>query len=230
VQALDNVIDTFQIPDARVQETATRNRRIGLGVMGVGKMLSRLLLPYDSEPARKHCSEVMRRINERALERSRELGSLKGWFPNLTLSVHADDARPPRNVARTMCAPTGTGSNAFGTTGGIEPDYALAYYRKFRGKQLQYINEDLLRMLEARGLIPSDRESQERHPLVLALNATGSLRRLAREQPALVKDVPELFVAAFPCAMDISAGTYLFALWRIIGLNGGFLFFCRGSH
>lgn len=135
---LDNVIDVNNYPLPEIEQIAKGNRRIGLGVMGWAEMLVLLGIAYDSEEAITKGEEIMKFINDKALEASEELAIQRGLFPNFKNSIY-DKEGPhtktyaigkPRNCARTTIAPTGTIALAAGLQGsGIEPFFAIAYER-----------------------------------------------------------------------------------------------------
>lgn len=216
VRALDNVIDLYEIPSDRVMKTARANRRIGLGVMGVASMLCRLRTPYDSDKGRAVCQTVACAIQRVAEETSRELALQKGVFPNYELSAISCINEMRRNAALTTVAPTGTISNVLGTSGGIEPHFALAYFRKFQGQTLQYLDADLLRELVACGALPADERARSDSELLELLTLRGSLRRVAAERPDLCAKVPPEVVAAYCTAGDISAEDHVLmqARWQ----------------
>lgn len=211
VRALDNVIDCYRIPIQLVQAMTTANRRLGLGVMGVGKMLCRMSIPYDSAEGRHICERIMKMIQDIAIETSRQLANEKGVFANFSLSVFdVNDLR--RNAALTSCAPTGTISNCIGTSGGIEPHFAFAYNRTFQNRKLEYIDQDLIRELEKCGAIQEglnptcySRESE----LLKMLISYGSLKKVNEMRPDLCKKIPHSILRAFVCALDISAEDHI---------------------
>src|SRR5581483_9692815 len=138
--------------------------------------------PYASERAAALAKEIMRRINEEALDASVELARERGVFPNWERSIYAKQGIRLRNGARTSIAPTGTLSIIAGTSAGIEPLFALAYRREnvLGGQTLTELNPLFLRYARQNGFY-SER-------LVRALHAHGSLADIA-EVPAHAREL-----------------------------------------
>jgi len=134
---LDNVIEINNYPLPEIEKIAKGNRKIGLGVMGWAEAAVKLGVAYDSPEGLKKAEEVMKFINDKAMDASEELGRERGAFPNWKNSIYDAESRHfrgisarPRNAARTTIAPTGTIAIAAGLQGsGIEPFFAIAYTR-----------------------------------------------------------------------------------------------------
>jgi ribonucleoside-diphosphate reductase alpha chain len=132
VRFLDNVNDLSEGPIPKIKEKMVRHRRIGLGVMGWADMLMRLNISYDSKKAYDLAEKVMSTINNISMEESLNLAKEKGPFPDFDKSLY-DQEKPVRNLARTTIAPTGSISMVADVNSGIEPWYALIYWKKMRG-------------------------------------------------------------------------------------------------
>jgi ribonucleoside-diphosphate reductase alpha chain len=186
IHFLDNVIEVNKYPLPEIEEMTKGNRKVGLGVMGFADMLILLGIPYDSEEAILVAEEVMRFVNEVAREKSRRLTEERGPFPNFAGSVYEMRREPAiRNATRTTIAPTGTLSIIANCSSGIEPLYALVYYRNvLDNDKLLEVNSSLRHVAERRGFLTEE--------FLAALGETGSLRDI----PGVPEDVKRLFVTA----------------------------------
>ncbi len=155
VRLMDNVIDGFDFPVPQVTELAKKNRRIGLGIMGLADMFYQLGVKYNSEKGFEMGKNVMGFITKNAHQMSRELAKEKGVFPNIKLSIYAKKGIRMRNAALTTVAPTGSISMMFDTSSGIEPNFALAYIKQDKdGLQYPYLNRHFIAELERRKFTP----------------------------------------------------------------------------
>ena len=186
VRFLDNVIDASHYPLPQIVAITRANRKIGLGVMGWAQLLIALGIPYDSDQALALAEKVMGFINERGHEASAELAKARGPFPNFQKSRWAEKgSRPLRNATVTTVAPTGTISIIAGVSSGIEPLFALCYFRTIaEGALLLEQNEQFEQVARQRGFYS--------HELMTELVHVGTVQKI----PSIPEDVRRLFVTA----------------------------------
>ena len=187
VHFLDNVIDVTRFPLPETQRLTLANRKIGLGVMGFAEMLIRLRVPYASDRALQVADEVMGFINERSHRASHDIAARRGSFPNFDGSTWQQagwDAM--RNATVTTIAPTGTISIIAGCSSGIEPLFALSYYRNImEGSRLLEENELFREAATLRGFYSRD--------LAAEVARRGSVAGMEQ----VPEDVRRVFVTAF---------------------------------
>ena len=147
VRFLDNILDynTNKHPLKYQTESSSRSRRIGVGFTGFGDMLAKLNLKYDTPEAVGFSDKMFDYIKNIVYEASSDLASEKGSFPALALDTHLSQPflktideriiekirkQGIRNACVLTVPPVGSGSVLAGTTSGIEPIFALSYYRR----------------------------------------------------------------------------------------------------
>lgn len=101
------------LPYDKVREVREKNRRLGLGLMGIHEWLLKKGYPYEVVPELKQWLEVYKNESERAA------------------NEHCDRLYLSRPVAYRAIAPTGSIGILAGTTTGIEPLFACAYKRRY---------------------------------------------------------------------------------------------------
>ncbi len=146
---LDNVVDynmdRHALEDQK--ENATNDRRVGLGILGLGDMLVRMGIKYDSEDALQTIEQIMQIFRDTSYETSIDLATEKGAFPNFnwegySKSKFAKNLPKPlqkriksagiRNSTLTTVAPTGSGAIVARVTSGVEPIFATSYKRRVK--------------------------------------------------------------------------------------------------
>ena len=101
------------LPYDKVRQVRERNRRIGLGLMGIHEWLLKRKYRYEVNDELRQWLEVYRSESERAA------------------NEHCDRLYISRPVAYRAIAPTGTIGILASTTTGIEPLFAVAFKRRF---------------------------------------------------------------------------------------------------
>lgn len=134
-----------ELPYSKIYETRNKNRRLGLGLMGVHEWLLRRGYRYEVVPELHQWLSVYKGVSDHV---SREEAARLGI------------STP---VANRAIAPTGTIGMLAGTTTGIEPVYAVAYKRRYLvdGKRwkYQYAIDSVAQDLVNEGVDPDKIES-----------------------------------------------------------------------
>lgn len=190
VHFLDNVIDMNRYPIEPIDRQTKRNRKIGLGLMGWADMLSMLGVPYNSEEATKLAEDVMKFIRDTGRDESAKLAEIRGDFPTFKESIYpAMGFKHMRNATITTVAPTGTISIIGGCSSGIEPFFALAFYRQVMdNNKLVEVSPVFKDIAKKEGFLTPE--------LLDALAETGSLHG--------IDTVPEKWRNAFVTAHEIT--------------------------
>ena len=81
VRGLDNVIDLNFYPTKEAKVSNTKNRPVGLGIMGTHDMLHSLNIPYESKEAVEMCGKVQEFISYCAIKASCLLAKEKSSYP-----------------------------------------------------------------------------------------------------------------------------------------------------
>jgi ribonucleoside-diphosphate reductase alpha chain len=154
VRFLDDAIEVNRDPLPQVAAATRASRKIGLGVMGFAECLILLGVAYDSDEASAWADRLAAFIAGEARQASRRLAEERGVFPDWSRSLYATAGERVRNATRLSIAPTGTISIIAGTSGGIEPLFALAYRRQHTlgGGPMAEVNPILLRHADRLGL------------------------------------------------------------------------------
>jgi len=128
VRFLDCVIDVNHYPNKKVEESALRDRNIGLGIMGWHDCLIKMGIDYDSELALKWIDILGSKLKQISRETSQQLAKEKGPFPSIG---ETNIKIPRRNAKITSIAPTGSLSLIARCSSAIEPVYGFPEFTKF---------------------------------------------------------------------------------------------------
>lgn len=158
VRFLDDVIDVNHYIVPAIDRLCRANRKIGLGIMGLADAMFELGIRYDSTEGIDFGRRVAKLLTSHAFAVSEALAKRRGTFPNWPGSTwQINRGRAMRNASVTTIAPTGTISILAGCTGGIEPAYGLAFYRRILdGRELLEVNGPFKRYARARGFWGDD--------------------------------------------------------------------------
>ncbi|MBI3536789.1 MAG: adenosylcobalamin-dependent ribonucleoside-diphosphate reductase [Chloroflexi bacterium] len=87
---LDNVVDANKYVPAvpELSDAASRARRIGLGIMGLGDLMYRLEVRYGSRAGEELAGQVMEFVRYHAMKTSIELARERGAFPAIAGSIY----------------------------------------------------------------------------------------------------------------------------------------------
>ncbi|MDR7534728.1 MAG: adenosylcobalamin-dependent ribonucleoside-diphosphate reductase, partial [Armatimonadota bacterium] len=182
---LDNVLDynAEKHPLPEQKAASLFSRRIGVGFTGLGDMLIKLGLRYDSDDAIQFTDGLFDRIKNTVYDESVTIAGEKGTFPGYDRDAHLAspfvqglaprvrqriERQGLRNVALLTVPPVGSGAALAGVTSGIEPIFDLSYIRRSES-----LSQDVFRVY---------------HPLVREYMARFGVER--------EEDLPEYFVTA----------------------------------
>jgi ribonucleoside-diphosphate reductase alpha chain len=134
------------LPYAKVYETREKNRRLGLGLMGMHEWLIKRNSKYEVTP-----------------ELHRWLAVYKGMSDKVSKEF-ADELSVSRPVANRAIAPTGSIGILAGTTTGVEPLFAVAYKRRYltqgtRWKYQYVVDSAAQELIDIYGVDPESIES-----------------------------------------------------------------------
>jgi len=146
---LDNVVDynvdRHALEDQK--ENAMNDRRVGLGILGLGDMLVRMGIKYDSEDALQTIDQIMQIFRDTTYETSSDLAIEKGQYPHFEWAGYSTSKfvknlpktlqnkikkNGIRNCTLTTVAPTGSGAIVAQVTSGVEPIFATSYKRRVK--------------------------------------------------------------------------------------------------
>jgi ribonucleoside-diphosphate reductase alpha chain len=184
---LENVCTMSDFPVSKIEETVRKNRKVGLGIMGLAQMFIQLGLKYGEPAANEVTEQLMVYINRRAKAKSHELAveQKRGSFENHDESKYADpvehkewfehqtgenaedweDGYPIRNYNVTTIAPTGTTSQIARTSGGCEPIFSVVNLRSSSddindGEQYVEMDDYFKEVVEANGIDSEEVEAE----------------------------------------------------------------------
>jgi ribonucleoside-diphosphate reductase alpha chain len=202
---LDNVISVCKYPLAKVDRVVKSNRKIGLGVMGWADMLVKLNISYGSDESFRLAEKVMKFIQVVSHDESQKLGAEKGNFSNFEGSRWQKKMKykTMRNSTCTTIAPTGSISMASGVSSGIEPLFALSYYKQVMGgMRIPEVNQDLLQHLFLICHDPKNQNLVNKFEILKErIIKTGNIQEM--------KEIPKNIKNLFKTAMDLKGEDHI---------------------
>ena len=129
------------------KENAMNDRRVGIGLLGLGDMFIKMGVSYDSDRALKIADQICKAMRDTAYETSVEIASEKGPFPNFEwdgfekskfVEQLSDNLKSKikkngiRNATLLTVPPTGSGGIVARVTSGIEPVFQTSYFRRVK--------------------------------------------------------------------------------------------------
>ena len=144
---LDNVLQFFidNAPDniSRARYSATQERSLGLGAMGLHSLYQKNNMAFESVDAKELNLEIFSKIKSDAVEQTKILGKEKGQAPDM-------EGTGKRNAHLLAIAPNANSSMITGCSPSIEPHKANAYTHRTRaGSHLiknRYLKEELKKL------------------------------------------------------------------------------------
>ena len=217
---LDNVVTMSDFPVDKIDTVVEKQRKIGLGIMGLAQLFIQLGVEYGSEESNEIARQLMKHIHHSTKDVSCELAEERGNFDNWDESKWAnptkfpdffnhhtglnaedwEDGYPQRNHETTTIAPTGTTSRLADTTGGCEPIYNVAFFKNvtddIQGDEMLVVFDSLFIKTLEENDIDVDEVKSEAKQLMNDNEFDG---------PASLSTVPEEISKLFVTTGDLSA-------------------------
>jgi ribonucleoside-diphosphate reductase alpha chain len=217
---LDNVVSMNKYPTKAIEEMALKERRIGLGVMGVADALYKMKIAYNSAEGFGFIKFISQVLTSTSIEESLELSKERGPAPLFDFETQGkgiinkrtvgslsfsqpwgyieDHIRRYglRNTWNTTVAPTGTIAMIAKCSYGIEPEYALVFEKEVTIGKFYYANEIFAKALKEEGLYTEE---------ILAKIADngGSIQN--------IPEIPDWMKKVFVVSMDIHWADHVMA-------------------
>ncbi len=194
VRFLDNMIDANVLPLPKLQEIARATRPIGLGFMGLARVLKALELGYHTGEGRSFAQAMARFLRKEAEAASQALAEERGVYPAWTGSLWQKKGVRLRHSNLLSIAPTGTIATLTNTSWSLEPEFAPVYQRRILGGKVFWEMDPQLeaKLKELNLDTPELREE---------LKKKGSLQE--------IKEIPQEIKNVFVYALDIKPADHL---------------------
>ncbi|MFQ5752389.1 MAG: hypothetical protein ACE5HI_10365, partial [bacterium] len=155
---MDDVIDynTNNHAFPKISEAVASDRRVGVGITGLGDALMLMKIKYESEKALHITEKIMKTIRDTCYVTSIELAKEKGAFPLFDWNGYSkskfikglprylrDEIKTQgiRNSTLLTVPPVGTGSIVAETSSGIEPIFCTSYTRRVKNEDGESFRE-----------------------------------------------------------------------------------------
>ncbi len=150
VRFLDNVIDRTPYHFEENELNQKKERRVGLGTMGLAELMIKLNIRYGSPESLEFLDKLYGFIAREAYLASADIAEEKGSFQAFDAELYLQSGfmknmaevypevaeavreKGARNVTVITQAPTGSTGTMVGTSTGIEPYFAFKYFRQSR--------------------------------------------------------------------------------------------------
>ncbi|MHA2855185.1 adenosylcobalamin-dependent ribonucleoside-diphosphate reductase [Paenibacillus lautus] len=150
VRFLDNVIDRTPYHFEENESNQKKERRVGLGTMGLAELMIKLNIRYGSPESLEFLDKLYGFIAREAYLASADIAEEKGSFQAFDAELYLQSGfmknmaevypevaeavrkKGARNVTVITQAPTGSTGTMVGTSTGIEPYFAFKYFRQSR--------------------------------------------------------------------------------------------------
>lgn len=150
VRFLDNVISKTPYHFEENERNQKKERRVGLGTMGLAELMIKLKIRYGSAESLVFLDKLYGFIAKEAYLASADISAEKGAFPAFEADKYLQSGfmkvmtevypevgeavreKGIRNVTIITQAPTGSTGTMVGTSTGIEPYFAFKYFRQSR--------------------------------------------------------------------------------------------------
>jgi ribonucleoside-diphosphate reductase alpha chain len=154
MEMLDNVIQDFIDTAenyspyfAKAVYAASRERSVGLGVMGLHSLFQSKNIAFESALAKSLNLKIFKHINKQVMQASKDLADRRGPCPDAI-----DAGTHERFVYKMAVAPTASIAILCGTTSpSIEPSFSNAYLQKTTVGSVTVTNKYLERVLDSYG-------------------------------------------------------------------------------
>ena len=216
------MIDANSYPVKEIEIMTKGNRKIGLGVMGLGDLLYELQIPYNSKKGIEFMERLMEFINYHSKLESIELARKRGKFPYYNKSFYPEGKLPfrgaedksswhldwndlkkkvkkygLRNAYTTVIAPTGSISMIAGCSSGIEPVFSLIFEKKVAVGTFYYVDPVFEKAMMREGLFDE-----------------ALIREVSRREGSIqaLPYIPSRLKKVFVTALDVKAEDHIRAL------------------